>query len=92
MDDWSNAEMRAYVAALTAGLVDADGAADAWGLINDDVFRRFPAVRGSGRGARGLAVMLPRPDPQLEEQIRDRYGEHTTFDYGTAFAGASAAR
>lgn len=84
--------MRAYVAALTTGLVDADSAADAWGLINEDVFRRFPAVRGSGCGARGLAVMLPRPDPQFEEQIRDRYGEHTTFDYGTALAGGSAAR
>ena len=86
MDELSNAEMRLRVAALVAGVDDPDEAAQAWGLINEDVFRRFPAVRGSGRGANGLAVMLAEPDPDLEEAIRDRYGDQTTFDYGTAFA------
>lgn len=86
MDESSNAEMRARVAALLASVEEPEDAAQAWGLINEDVFRQFPAVRGSGCGALGLAVMLPGPDPALEERIRDRYGEHTTFDYGTAFA------
>ena len=78
--------MRARVAALVAGVDEPDDSAQAWGLVNEDVFRRFPAVRGSGCGASGLAVMLAEPDRQLEERIRDRYGEDTTFDYGTAFA------
>lgn len=78
--------MRARVAALVAAVDEPDDAAQAWGLINEDVFRRFPAVRGSGCGAGGLAVMLAEPDSHLEERIRDRYGADTTFDYGTAFA------
>lgn len=86
MDDLSNVEMRAHVAAVVAGVDEPDGAAQAWAAVNDDVFRRFPAVRGAGRGASGLAVMLTQADPDLERQIRDRYGEQTTFDYGTAFA------
>jgi len=79
--------MRAHVAALVSGVDDdPDKAARAWSAVNEDVFRRFPAVRGSGRGAKGLGVMLPTPDPALEERIRDRYGEHTSFLYGNAFA------
>lgn len=78
--------MRARVAALVAGVDEAEDAAEAWGVINEDVFHRFPAVQGSGRGATGLAVMLAEPDPHLEELIRERYGEDTTFEYGTAFA------
>lgn len=86
MDELSNAEMRTRVAALVAGVDEPDDAAQAWGLINEDVFRRFPAVRASGCGASGLAVMLAELDPHLEDRIRDRYGEGTTFDYGTAYA------
>lgn len=85
--DRSNAEMRAHVEAIVTRMNDdPENATSGWSEINADVFRHFPAVRGAGRGAHGLGVMLPEPDPDLERRIRDRYGEQTTFMYGNAYA------
>lgn len=86
MQEPSDTEMRARIEAIVSRVNDdPENAVSGWSEINNDVRRQFPAVRGSGLGAHGLGVMLAEPDPQLEQRIRARYGEQTTFMYGSAF-------
>lgn len=59
-----------------------------WLAVNDDILGRFP-VNGTSPGKDGPSVMLPAPNPDVEQRMMARYGSGTTFNYGTAYAPIS---
>lgn len=84
MESLTDAQMTNLVSSLVESHALQD--ADTWLLVNEDITRRFPSVVASGPGKTGLSVMLSRPDADVEERIRQRYGIATHFEYGTGSA------